>query len=123
MTPIEWYYAKGDRQLGPVSAVQLKQMAVAGEVRPDDLVWREGMENWIEARNVKGLFDAARPVVEVAPKVGQPIPPVAPGALAPPGVPGPTALDRAQGRPLRHPFDMLLDAVRASVTGQLIEAT
>ncbi len=57
MPPVEWYYARDDKQQGPVSAGELKQLASRGEVRPDDLVWREGMDDWVEARNVKGLFE------------------------------------------------------------------
>lgn len=57
MNPIEWYYARDNRQMGPVSSVELKRLATANELGPDDLVWREGMTEWAAARNVKGLFD------------------------------------------------------------------
>ena len=38
MTPVEWYYARGNKQMGPVSALELKRLATAGELRPEDLV-------------------------------------------------------------------------------------
>lgn len=52
----DWYYAKGDKQSGPVSAADLKGMAQAGELAPTDKVWKEGMEEWKAAGTIKGLF-------------------------------------------------------------------
>jgi amino acid transporter len=64
----EWYYAKGNQQLGPVTAAQLKQLATSGQLSPEDLIWREGMANWESAGKVRGLFvAAAQPVAAVAP--------------------------------------------------------
>ena len=57
MTPVDWYFARGNKQMGPVSAVDLKRLAAAGELLPDDLVWREGLAEWTKARNVRGLFE------------------------------------------------------------------
>ncbi|MBW3598794.1 MAG: DUF4339 domain-containing protein [Planctomycetes bacterium] len=51
-----WYYAQDDREHGPVTAAYIAGMAKSGKLRPDDLVWREGMEDWRPARVVKGLF-------------------------------------------------------------------
>jgi hypothetical protein len=53
-----WYYASGGQQRGPVKTAQLKQMATAGDLKPDDLVWCDGMANWSPASTVKGLFSA-----------------------------------------------------------------
>jgi hypothetical protein len=53
----EWYYTlNGQQQPTPVSSVQLKQIATSGQLKPDDLVWQEGMANWAPAASVKGLF-------------------------------------------------------------------
>ena len=51
-----WFYAKNDEQLGPVSTAELKKLAGAGELAPDDLVWREGLDDWSPASKLKGLF-------------------------------------------------------------------
>jgi hypothetical protein len=51
----EWYYAQGDRKVGPVAARELKQAAADGTLQPTDLVWTDGMTDWKEARTVKGL--------------------------------------------------------------------
>ncbi len=95
MTSVEWYYARGNKQMGPVSAVELKRLATAGELRPEDLVWKEGMTEWSVARNVRGLFEeegkpataAAGPPAakagESAVKIGEPaIQPAAAAAAA-----------------------------------------
>ena len=57
----EWYYAHDNQQHGPVSGSQLKQLADAGHLQPGDLVWKEGLPNWVAASSLKGLFPAAAP--------------------------------------------------------------
>ncbi len=56
MAEVQWYYARNDEQFGPVSASELKQLADAGRLSPDDLLWREGMDAWTTAVNLRGLF-------------------------------------------------------------------
>jgi hypothetical protein len=51
-----WYYAQDGQQAGPVSAEQLQRLARSGRIRDTDLVWREGLPQWIQARSVGGLF-------------------------------------------------------------------
>ena len=53
---IRWLYRQGNRTFGPVSNSELKQLANAGELKPDDLVSKEGSEKWTKAKNVKGLI-------------------------------------------------------------------
>ena len=52
----QWYYAQDEEQFGPISAAALKEMAQAGELGREDLIWREGMERWAPAHKVRGLF-------------------------------------------------------------------
>src|SRR5688572_15925113 len=54
-----WYYARGDVERGPFTLTQIKALANASKLRPDDLVWKEGMENWTAAREVSELFPSA----------------------------------------------------------------
>ena len=56
MTRIEWYYAKQGKQFGPVSTLEVKQLADEGKLSREDLVWRDGMKGWVAARKVGGLF-------------------------------------------------------------------
>jgi hypothetical protein len=55
----EWYYTQnGQPAKAPVTAAQLKQLATSGQLQPTDLVWQEGMPNWVPATSIKGLFSA-----------------------------------------------------------------
>lgn len=42
-----WYYAAGNRQVGPVSEAELDAIVSSGGIRKDTLVWRQGLENWM----------------------------------------------------------------------------
>ena len=55
----QWYYLVNNEQQGPVSSAELKQMATAGQIQPDTLIWKEGLDDWVSAQRIKGLFDAA----------------------------------------------------------------
>jgi GYF domain 2 len=68
MSP-EWYYQKGDQKTGPITSKQLKYMAATGNIRPDDLVWNEGMAKPVPAKKVKGLFERTDSVS--SPKLSQ----------------------------------------------------
>lgn len=59
-----WYYARGETERGPFTLPQIKALVHASKVRPDDLVWKEGMDNWTAAREVAELFPPARPPKE-----------------------------------------------------------
>jgi hypothetical protein len=52
----EWFYAKDGKQLGPISAAEIRGLATSGEFQPSDLVWRQGMPNWEPAVRIKGLL-------------------------------------------------------------------
>lgn len=52
----EWLYSTGDEhQQGPVSTRELNRLAESGTLRPDDLIWKEGMAEWVPANRLKGL--------------------------------------------------------------------
>ncbi len=80
MAEILWYYAHDQQQLGPVSSAELKRLAVVGLLLPDDLVWREGMEEWAPAVRVKGLFPPREAAEAGAPPAGPQGPTELPGA-------------------------------------------
>lgn len=74
----EYFYARGEEQFGPVPAAQLKALATSGELGPTDLVWKEGMPDWVEARRIKGLC----PPATAAPLNAAPTRPAATGAAS-----------------------------------------
>jgi len=49
---IEWYMARDSQQYGPVSEEELAKLLVLGHLRPTDLVWRQGFEDWQPAARV-----------------------------------------------------------------------
>lgn len=51
-----WYYSKNRQQQGPISEEQLRQLAATGQLQPSDLVWKHGMDQWAEARKLKGIL-------------------------------------------------------------------
>ncbi len=51
----DWFYAKDGAQKGPVGIEELKSLRVSGQVGQDDLVWREGMDDWLPYRDVAEL--------------------------------------------------------------------
>jgi len=118
MNPVEWYYARENKQVGPVSSLELKRLATAGQLRPEDLVWREGMTEWSLASNVRGLFDGEAKPADSGLKIGEPA--GAASAAAEPlaaAAPPPTAAPQA---PRRHLFDALLDWLRPRLDAQRI---
>lgn len=143
MAPLEWYYAKDNRQHGPVSAAELKQLAARGELRPGDLVWCEKLDDWTPAKKVGGLFDDDVPApppeaVEPPPRDLQP----PPKAVEPPPRPGRTpperppaggappafeeseaAFEQSRKPPGLHVFDRVLKLVRPQFTMQFVELT
>ncbi len=43
---MEWYYAEGQQQRGPVTEEELRRLVVTGTIKDETLVWREGMRDW-----------------------------------------------------------------------------
>lgn len=129
MSPVEWYYARGNKQSGPVNSAELKRLAMAGDIGGDDLVWREGMSEWTTARNVRGLFEEENKPGPSGPINGPPVgsttglesrgrpsdaPPAANAVLPASGSPR---------IPARHPFDTLLEVFRPQFNAAFVDST
>jgi GYF domain 2 len=52
----DWFYSEGDERRGPVTEEELKRLATDGKLQKTDLVWKDGMKDWVEARTVDTLF-------------------------------------------------------------------
>jgi hypothetical protein len=62
--PEQWFYIKNGQRLGPISSPALKQLAVTGQLQPDDLVWKLGMKDWLPAgKNRRGAWAGTAPPV------------------------------------------------------------
>lgn len=79
----QWWYAQQSQRLGPVSASALKALADSGELHAEDLVWHQGLANWVTAASIDGLIPAIPPLPPPLP-VAEPAPPAAPVDVTPP---------------------------------------
>lgn len=52
----DWFYSAGETRQGPVTELELRRLAMDGKLKPSDLVWKDGMPDWIEARTVDSIF-------------------------------------------------------------------
>lgn len=106
--PQEWFFAEKGTKHGPVSPLALKKLADAGRVTPDTLVWREGMPDWLPAREIKGLC----PDQPVASSTGE--------------SPRVEAVDDPPSEPrsaMGHPLDWLISGVRPAIPGSFPSTT
>src|SRR3954471_2317539 len=71
MTSDDWYYTMGGQQQGPVPLDHLKSWLASGQLQPGELVWREGMPNWIAANQVPELQGFAPEFAAVSPSGAQ----------------------------------------------------
>jgi len=44
---MSWYYADNNERLGPIEDAAFDALVASSAVRPETLVWREGMTNWL----------------------------------------------------------------------------
>ena len=57
MSNQEWYYGQDGVQRGPVTLAELRALVRTGQISPDDLVWFEGMPDWLPARDAAALWE------------------------------------------------------------------
>ena len=51
-----WFYASQGQQQGPYPEAQLRDLIARGAIRPDTLVWSEGMAGWQKAGEIPDLM-------------------------------------------------------------------
>ncbi|HYL76020.1 MAG TPA: RDD family protein [Bryobacteraceae bacterium] len=61
---MDWFYADSGKQIGPIEDPVFRQLATAGIIKNDTLVWRAGMANWQPYQTVE------MPVQQPAPLEG-----------------------------------------------------
>lgn len=44
---MNWHYAINGEQQGPISENELKQLFESGQLKENDLIWREGLSEWV----------------------------------------------------------------------------
>ena len=85
-----WMVARDGKQSGPFPLSQLQDMSRSGRLLPDDLLWSEGLPNWIVASQHPMLFRS-----EIN---GMPVPPPLPAMT---GFAQPAARDLGQDAGMR----------------------
>ncbi|MEI7768195.1 MAG: DUF4339 domain-containing protein [Phycisphaerae bacterium] len=54
-----WHYTKNGQKYGPVDTATLKLLAQSGQITVTDRVWRQGLDAWVPAAQVVGLFSTS----------------------------------------------------------------
>ena len=69
----QWYYSDDQRnRLGPVSAEEMASLHRGGQLKPETLVWREGLPDWVPWRTIQTEVvppGTVRPAVFTAPPI------------------------------------------------------
>jgi GYF domain 2 len=60
----QWFYGRGSDINGPVSGQQLSDLAAGGQIIPTDTIWRDNVEEGVQAGKVKNLFREVVAVTE-----------------------------------------------------------
>lgn len=102
-----WYFARDGAKLGPFSVAQLKELAASRQLRPQDTVWKEGVERGVPAARVEHLFpdSPAKPPPATGGGEEAPVPPTPAVAAAVLPSPSPAALTPLAAR-LAMPEDL-----------------
>jgi hypothetical protein len=50
-----WFYTSNGTQSGPITQQELAAKVQSGEVRGTDLIWKEGMSDWLPLNQVPGF--------------------------------------------------------------------
>jgi predicted Zn finger-like uncharacterized protein len=63
-TETGWYAGVRDVPVGPLTRAEVAAKIEAGDITPDSLVWREGLDDWRPLRSVDELSDLLRQAAE-----------------------------------------------------------
>lgn len=77
----EWFIAIGDQSVGPMTASDVYDRIIAGELTWISYVWKEGMGEWARIADVPTFKAAVPPPPTTKPKAQPPAPPSAPKKL------------------------------------------
>jgi hypothetical protein len=74
-TQAEWFIALGDQSVGPMSASDVYDRVIAGEITWVSYIWKEGMAEWTRIADVPTFKAAVPPPPSAKPKAQPPAPP------------------------------------------------
>ncbi len=76
-TQAEWFIAVGEKSIGPMTASEVYDRVIAGELTWISFVWKEGMGDWQRLADVPAFKAAMPPPPATKPKAQPPAPPMA----------------------------------------------
>ncbi len=85
LATLSWFYGENGQQHGPVNRNQLFEYAKSGKIKAKSLVWREGMQDWVSADQIRGLIPPLEQRQETSPN-------------------SPSQQERAPSHPPRSPY-------------------
>ena len=118
---VEWFYELDGFRRGPVASGELKKIADSGAVSPETLIWRDGLEEWVKAGAVRGLFATTSPTA-VRSQLAAPAQSTAtPAAQPAPPQPRPQYASPPAAQPDHgwHPFDKAIELIRTACLPEL----
>lgn len=62
-----WYVLKGIKKLGPFNNAEMRGLASSGRLVPEDMIWKDGLDGWVKASKLKGVFPVQPQIQEVSP--------------------------------------------------------
>jgi hypothetical protein len=65
MTEANWYWAEGEKQNGPAQLATVARLVSSGKLVGTDLVWQEGMPEWVAVESVPALVKYLNPSAAV----------------------------------------------------------
>jgi hypothetical protein len=95
---MQWYYSKNGTQLGPIGDEEIKAKIASGEVASTDLVWKDGMGDWLPAGQVgelRAVIGSSLPGAVSSNLPPGPVHPYAPPISVPGGYPVATSCAKA----------------------------
>ncbi len=66
---MQWFYADGDTQMGPVAEPEFEALVQTGKISAETRVWRDGMEDWVRYGDVPVNGERAAQAVAAEPAV------------------------------------------------------
>lgn len=106
MSDAQWYYAENGEQQGPVSLAEMLRLVSAKRIQPTDLVWCDGMADWLPVGEVAALSavkQKPKPVRKAAPPESKGEEPKAPNPKPAAAEPKAATAERSTPKPEAPP--------------------
>ena len=67
-----WHYSLGDQPIGPVTLTDLRNLVTSGQLGPNELVWKESMDDWVSIQSIPELAAIATTLATDLRAIGEP---------------------------------------------------